>query len=297
MIHTPSNPLREPGALEREQRARFARLAEALAQRGVREPAIQLVLGSGLGAFAERLEQPISVPYEELPDLPRSAVPGHAGRFVFGRLAGVPVLCCQGRVHLYEGWGPFDVTAGVRAGALLGARVLILTNAAGGLDPDFEPGTLMLIRDQVAAQGESALFPSEFGRGSPYSPLAAQRVLEVAAALQERLAQGTYVALRGPAYETPAEVRAWGALGAQAVGMSTALEAQVGYASGLAVLGLSCITNKAAGLSSVALSHAEVVEVGRQTSARFARLIESSLPALSRLPRAQPEDASSTANR
>jgi purine-nucleoside phosphorylase len=287
MKHIPSNPLRAPGVLEREQRVRFARLAEELAERGIRQPTVQLVLGSGLGAFAERLEQPIIVPYEELRDLPKSSVPGHAGRFVFGRLAGVSVLCCQGRVHLYEGWGPFDVTAGVRAGALLGVRVLILTNAAGGLDPDYEPGTLMLIRDQIAAQGEPALFPAESGRGSPYSPLAAQRVIEVAQALEEPLKQGTYVALRGPAYETPAEVRAWGALSAQAVGMSTALEAQVGHAAGLAVLGISCITNKAAGLSEEAPSHAEVVEVGRRTAARFTRLIESSIPALARLPSAQ----------
>jgi purine-nucleoside phosphorylase len=278
-----ADPLRPAGAVEREQRERAERIAAALAARGVDGPLLQLVLGSGLGAFAERLEAPLIVPYDELPDLPRSSVPGHAGRFVFGRLAGVPVLCNQGRVHLYEGFGPFDVTAAVRAGARLGVRCLVLTNAAGGLDRDFEPGTLMLIRDQIAAQGESALFPAESGRGCPYDPLAAERVLELARTLGEPLAQGVYVALRGPAYETPAEVRSWIALGGSAVGMSTALEAQVGSAEGLRVVGLSCITNKAAGLSAEALSHAEVVEVGKRTAERFARLLEAAVPLLAGL--------------
>lgn len=278
-----ADPLRNAGEVERGQRGRAERIAAALAARGVSGPRVQLVLGSGLGAFADRLADPVVVPYADLPDLPRSGVPGHAGRFVFGRLGGVPVLCNQGRVHLYEGWGPLDVTAAVRAGALLGVRCLVLTNAAGGLDRSFEPGTLMLIRDHIAAQGESALFPAECGRGSPYDRLAAERLLELAAELGEPLAQGVYVALRGPSYETPAEVRAWSALGGSAVGMSTALEAQVGHGEGQRVVGLSCITNKAAGLSAEALSHAEVVEVGQRTAARFARLLEAAVPLLAAL--------------
>ena len=242
------------------------------------------VLGSGLGDFADRLEDRVECSYEDLEGLPRSSVPGHAGRFVAGTLDGVRVLCARGRVHLYEGLSPFELTLGVRAVARLGVRAALFTNAAGGLRPEWEPGTLMRITDHVNRQGVSPLLPGEGGAGNPWSTEAGLGEAIDAVAEERGIAiqRGVYVAVPGPSYETPAEVRFLREFGGDAVGMSTVLEAVAARAEGMAVAGLSCITNHAAGITSAALNHAEVLEVGRQAAARFGDLLEAALPRLAR---------------
>lgn len=239
------------------------------------------VLGSGLGGFAERLTDPVECSYDELEGLPRSTVPGHAGRFVAGSVGGVRVLCAQGRVHLYEGHSAFEVTLAVRAAARLGIRSALFTNAAGGLRAEWEPGTLMRITDHVNRQRTSPLLAGEGGYGTPFGRLGG--VLDqVAQETGNPLERGVYAAVPGPSYETPSEVRFLREFGADAVGMSTVLEAVAAHAEGLLVTGISCITNHAAGITDQALDHAEVIEVGRRTAERFGDLLEAALPRLAR---------------
>ena len=255
-------------------------LASELATRGIEGVDLMAVLGSGLGEFAEVLENPLTCEYDDLEHVARSTVPGHAGRFVFGELNGVRVLVQQGRIHLYEGNEPEAVTRAVRAGAALGARGLLLTNAAGGLVPDWRPPTLMRIEDHLNMQGCAPLQRSETGRGTPYDPRLGE-VLETSAREEGvELQRGVYAALLGPTYETPAEVAFLRSAGADAVGMSTALEALVGDAAGMAVAGVSCISNPAAGISPVPLSHDEVVQAGAEIAPLFRRLLERAIPAI-----------------
>ena len=247
-----------------------------------RAPAVLLTLGSGLGALAEQITDAVVVPFDEV-GLPTSTVSGHAGRLVAGDLAGVPVLAQQGRVHLYEGRDPRDVTACVRAAAEVGVSTFVVTNAAGGLDPGFEPGDLMLITDHLNMTGTSPLLgitPATFlDMAAAYDPASLDAAREAASDLDLRLREGVYAGLLGPAYETPAEVAMLRALGADAVGMSTVLEVIAARASGLAVLGFSSITNvhRPGGTPT---DHAEVLEVGRDVGARLARLLEVVLPRL-----------------
>ena len=255
--------------------SRAARLERALREQGLEEfrSEVAIVLGSGLGAVAEALEEPRVIPFAELDGMPLSRVPGHEGRLVLGRLADRPVLVQQGRVHLYEGWSAFDVTAAVRAFAGIGIRDLILTNAAGGLHREWEPGTLMRIRDHINLQEATPLVPEEAGWGLPYDPEVAAAI-DLAAEKEEIAIQaGVYVAFTGPAYETPAEIRMARKLGADAVGMSTVLEVLAGRAAGLRVGAISCITNHAAGIQAHPLSHEEVVAAGAKASKRFVRLL------------------------
>jgi purine-nucleoside phosphorylase len=235
-----------------------------------REPRVAIVLGSGLGHLADEVQQPVRVPYTEIPGFPQPGVAGHKGEIVAGTLEGVSVLVQSGRFHLYEGH-PADVAGlPVRVFARLGVRTLILTNAAGGVRPTFRPGTLMLIADHVnlmfrnpligpVLEGEER-FPD---MSAPYDAqlrgLAREAAREAGIALEE----GVYVGLLGPSYETPAEIRMLQRLGIDAVGMSTVPEVIVARARGLRCLGFSTITNLAAGISPTALSHQEVLEVGR----------------------------------
>jgi purine-nucleoside phosphorylase len=255
-------------------------LAHELRRHGVEGARIALVLGSGLGAFADRLEGARTVPYEELAGMPSSAVPGHAGRLVLGEVAGVPVALQQGRVHLYEGWTPFEVTRAVRAFAAVGVGAVVLTNAAGGLRPDWAPGTLMRLTDHVDQQRRSPLFPGEGGFGPVYDPEFGDAIDGAAEEAGVRLERGVYAGLLGPTYETPAEVRMFAALGADAVGMSTVCEAAAARAAGMRVAAVSCITNHAAGISEGALSHDEVMETGREAAEDFCRLVEAAVPRL-----------------
>jgi purine-nucleoside phosphorylase len=258
------------------------RLAASLRAHGCERFEVALVLGSGLGAFAERLERAQAVPFTALDGMPTSAVPGHAGRMHVGELGGARVLLQQGRAHLYEGWSTEQVTRSVRAFAALGCRALVLTNAAGGLRREWEPGTLMRMTDHVNLQGRAPLRPSERACGCAYDAALGARIDDAAREAGVGLERGVYAALLGPSYETPAEIRMLAALGADAVGMSTVAEAAVGRACGMRVAAISCITNHAAGIGDAPLSHDEVVATGKRAASRFAALLERALPSLAR---------------
>jgi purine-nucleoside phosphorylase len=245
-------------------------------------PDVAIVLGSGLGDFAEGLADARAHPYGSIPHWPASAVVGHAGRLVSGTLAGRRVAALCGRVHYYEGHDMRTVTFAVRALGLLGVRTLILTNAAGGINLTFKPGTLMLMDDHINLMGTNPLVGANDERFGPRFPdmttVYSKRLRDLAGeAARERglgLVHGVYVALHGPSYETPAEIRYLRTIGADAVGMSTVPEAIAARHMGLEVLGISCITNPAAGVLPQPLVHDEVMEVARRVRAEFASLLE-----------------------
>lgn len=226
-------------------------------------PRIALVLGSGLGAFADEVQDAIAIPYAELPGFPVGSVAGHAGRHVLGTLSGVPVVVLQGRAHLYEGTDPAAIAVPVRTVRALGAETIVLTNAAGSLRPDVGPGALMAITDHINLTGASSLTgpndesigPRFVGMGDAYDPALLAALRAAAARCGVALAEGVYLAVTGPSFETPAEIRAFRALGADAVGMSTVLEVIAARHCGLRVAAVSAITNLAEGLSAEVLSH------------------------------------------
>lgn len=261
----------------------------ALRARIPQPPEVALVLGSGLGALGDRIEDAVSIAYGELPGMPTSAVVGHAGRFRSGHLSGKRVIAMQGRVHLYEGHGAEQVVFGVRLMLQLGARTLIISNAAGGIRADLAPGSLMLIEDHLNLTGHNPLC----GRNDPalgvrfpdmsaaYDPALLACAQAVAARTGVQVSRGVYAGLLGPSYETPAEIRMLRTLGADAVGMSTVLEVIAARHMGARVLGVSCVTNPAAGLSAQPLSHAEVEQTAEASRERFSRLIEGVLGEIS----------------
>lgn len=245
------------------------------------QPEWGLVLGSGLGPLVDDVDAILSVPYEEITGLPTSTVPGHAGRFVFGRLAGSRVLVAQGRVHLYEGRSAEEVTATVRFMETLGVKKLVLTNAAGTLNPQYPPGSWMMLTDHLNLTGTSPLLggPNFVDMSTVYTPALQARFREVAREEQIALHEGVYAGMLGPQYETPAEVRMLRTIGADAVGMSTVLEAIQARALGMEVAGFSCLTNWAAGLSGQALDHHEVLETGKSAAQQMIRILERALTA------------------
>jgi purine-nucleoside phosphorylase len=255
---------------------------------GMETPRVGLVLGSGLGGFADSLERAVHVEYERVSGMTRTGVAGHAGRFVGGRHGDLPVIAMQGRVHLYEGHAPQQVVLGVRTMIALGARVVILTNAAGGIRSDLEPGTLMLISDHLNLTGTSCLIgPNDDSLGprfpqmsDAYDPGLQRMALDTARSLGIELCTGVYAGMFGPSYETPAEIRMLRTLGADAVGMSTVLEAIAAQHMAARCIGISCITNSAAGLSALPPSHAEVEAVASASRTRFERLLGGLLDAL-----------------
>jgi purine-nucleoside phosphorylase len=246
-----------------------------------REPRIALVLGSGLGAFADTLSDTHRIAYADLEGMPSPAVAGHAGNFVFGSVAGREVIAMQGRVHMYEGHSAEQVVLGVRLMISLGARALIITNAAGGIRAGSKPGQLMLIEDHLNLTGHNCLSgPNDDSLGPRFPDLSDAYdpgLLELASGVAGRLgievSRGVYAGLLGPNYETPAEIRMLATLGAHAVGMSTVQEVIAARHMGARVLGISCITNLAAGISKHKLSHAEVEATARATRADFSRLL------------------------
>ncbi|HZH90822.1 MAG TPA: purine-nucleoside phosphorylase [Pyrinomonadaceae bacterium] len=252
------------------------------------EARVGLVLGSGLGAFADDLEDAVAIPYEEIPGFARSTVEGHAGRLVSGRVAGVPVIVQQGRFHFYEGYALDEVTFPVRVLGLLGIKSLVLTNAAGGLNNSFTQGALMLISDHLNLMGTNPLLgpnDSRFGTRFPDMSEVYDREFQEATsaeahAMKIELKRGIYAALTGPSYETPAEIRMLRALGADAVGMSTVPEAIAARHMGIKVLGISCITNMAAGVLDRPIDHAEVMETGEQVRTTFTELLRRTIPKL-----------------
>jgi purine-nucleoside phosphorylase len=245
-------------------------------------PDIAIVLGSGLGDFANALTDSVSLPYADLPHWPASNVIGHEGRLVIGMLAGRRVAALSGRVHYYEGHDLRTVTFATRVIGMLGIKQLILTNAAGGINVQLTPGTLMIIEDHINLLGSNPLIgPNEdrFGLRFPdMSEVYAKRLRALAAAVAAEqgiaIGRGVYVALHGPSYETPAEIRVLRTIGADAVGMSTVPEAIVARHMGIEVLGLSCITNAAAGVLPTPLDHNEVMAVARRVRGAFARLLQ-----------------------
>jgi len=273
-----------PGTLyERaEHAARFIR------SRAAEEVRVALVLGSGLGAFADELEAAEAIPYSEIPGFARPTVEGHAGRLVVGRVGGVGVAAMQGRFHFYEGYALEEVTFPVRVLALSGVKTLVLTNAAGGLNNSLKQGSLMLISDHLNLMGANPLRGPNDERFGPRFPdmtevydRAYQEIaIQEAHALEIELRRGVYAALSGPTYETPAEIRMLRALGADAVGMSTVPEAIVARHSGLRVLGISCITNMAAGVLDRPIDHAEVMETGESVRETFSELLRRVIPKL-----------------
>ena len=263
--------------IKAQQSSGHAALLESLRALGAAEARVAIVLGSGLGPLADAVENARSVPYEELEGMPLSAVPGHAGRLVFGELGGVPVILQQGRCHLYEGWSAEEASRCVRCLAELGVSDILLTNAAGGLRAEWKVPSLMRVSDHINLQGVTPLATSERGRGTPYSEELGGLIDAAAAEEGVELQSGIYAALPGPTYETHAEVRMQTHFGADAVGMSTAQEALAANAAGARVAAISCITNLAAGLSDVEPNHEEVVEAGQQAAEQFSKLIRATL--------------------
>lgn len=242
-------------------------------------PRVALVLGSGLGGFADVCEKLFEVPYANVPGLPQSAVPGHAGKFVGATLGGVPLLLALGRVHFYEGHTARQVAAHVRLMASLGPDALVLTNAAGTLNPDFAPGGWMMIGDHLNLTAASPMTggPNFFDMTDVYSSELRDLFRGLAASRDVKLHEGVYACVPGPQYETPAEVRMLRTLGADAVGMSTVFEAIQARALGLRVAAFSCLTNWAAGMTGEPLSHGEVMETGRHAASVLGGLLEDAL--------------------
>lgn len=264
----------------------FDQIEEAaswLRARGGGDVETAIVLGSGLGAFADALAEPLAIPYREIPHWPASAVIGHAGTLVAGRAGSRRVLALSGRAHFYEGHDLRTVTFAIRVLARLGVTRLILTNAAGGIDTTFERGALMVIDDHINMLGSNPLVgPNDerFGPRFPdmtdaYSPRLRAIADAAADAVRVPVVHGVYVAVHGPSYETPAEIRAFRAFGANAVGMSTVPEVIVARHMGLEVLAISCITNMAAGVLPQPLHHDEVLETTRRVRGQFIALLEA----------------------
>ena len=252
------------------------------------EPRIALVLGSGLGGFADDFEESVGIPYEDIPGFVRSTAQGHAGRLVIGKIESVPVLAMQGRVHYYEGYSLEEVTFPVRTFGLLGVKTLVLTNAAGGINVQLTQGALMVISDHVNLMGVNPLRgPNDerFGPRFPdmsavYSPELQELVVDEAKVIGAEVRRGIYGGLSGPSYETPAEIHLLRGLGADAVGMSTVPEAIVARHMGLEVLGISCITNMAAGISDEPINHEEVMATGDRVRETFAELLRRVINAI-----------------
>jgi purine-nucleoside phosphorylase len=251
-------------------------------------PRVGVVLGSGLGGFADELEAAAELPYAEIPGWPVATAVGHAGTLVAGTLDGVPIWVLRGRAHLYEGLEPAKVVFGVRVLGRLGVRTLVLTNAAGGIDPGFGEGTLVLLSDHVNLQGSSPLVgPNDDALGprfpdltDAYDPELRRRAHEAAGRLGIELREGVYAAWLGPAFETPAEIRFIRAIGADLVGMSTVPEVLAARHMGIRCLAISCVTNMAAGLGDGAIDHERVLAVGERVRGTLTALLRELLPSL-----------------
>jgi purine-nucleoside phosphorylase len=257
-------------------------------------PRIGVILGSGLGDFAAQVQDATCIPYAEIPHFPSSTVEGHSGNLVLGTIAEVPVAVMQGRVHAYEGYPITQVTFPTRVLGLLGCKTLIITNAAGGINAGYRPGALVAIADHINLTGiNAALGPNEprfgmthgsgqrfFDMSAAYSPRLRAMAVKEAARQNLPLAEGVYLAVLGPSFETPAEIRAFRSLGADLVGMSTVHETIVARHMGLEVLGLSLVTNMAAGVVNEEIHHEDVMEVGRNAEKRFTALLTALIPQL-----------------
>lgn len=258
---------------------------ECVQQKITFKPEIALILGSGLGDYADTMEVVETLDYHDIEEFPVSTVPGHKGRFVFGYAGGVPIVAMQGRVHFYEGYKPQDVVLPIRLMKLMGAKVLFLTNAAGGINRSFNAGDFMLITDQISMSVPSPLIGEnidELGVRFPdmsevYSRRLRKIIENSAVTAGVPLRRGVYIQTTGPQYETPAEIRAYERLGADAVGMSTAIEAIAARHAGMEICGISCISNLAAGISVNPLTHAEVQETADRVAPLFKKLVTQAI--------------------
>jgi purine-nucleoside phosphorylase len=267
--------------------------AQRILQRTALRPKIALVLGSGLGAFADSLTDAARVPYAEIPSFPQSTAIGHAGRLVIGNVVvkagSIPVAAMQGRVHLYEGYSAQEITFPIRVFARMGIRAVILTNAAGGINLTYSQGALVLIKDHINLQGANPLAGPNDDRFGPRFPDMSQAYSrayrEIARSEAQKLGiplhEGVYAGLLGPSYETPAEIEYLRRIGADLVGMSTVAEVIAARHMGLNILAISCVTNMAAGILDQPLSHAEVMETGERVKTTFESLLRAVLPHIS----------------
>ncbi len=258
------------------------RVASFIKSKITTSPGIGLILGSGLGVLAEQIQQPIILPYADIPEFPVSTVEGHAGQLVFGELCGKKVVAMQGRFHYYEGYSMEQVTFPVRVMKLLGVETIIVTNAAGSVNENFAPGDLMLITDHINFMGTNPLIGANDERFGPRFPDMSEaynkelRSLAIQIAITQGLdlKEGVYVGNTGPTYETPAEIRMARVMGGDAVGMSTVPEVIVARHCGMKVLGISCLTNMAAGILDQPLSHDEVIETTEKVKEKFLRFVK-----------------------
>lgn len=266
--------------------ARAERAAKFILSKTKLRPRIALVLGSGLGAFADELTDAARIPYGKIPGFPRSTAIGHAGRLVIGKVGDIPVAAMQGRVHLYEGYSAREVAFPMRVFGRIGVRAAVLTNAAGGINRDYNQGALVVIRDHINLQCANPLTGANDDRLGPRFPdmteAYAKDYRKIALAEAQRLGieihEGVYAAVAGPSYETPAEIRYLRAIGADLVGMSTVPEVIAARHMGVRVLGISCVTNMAAGILDQPLSHAEVLETAERVKGRFIALLRALIP-------------------
>lgn len=255
------------------------------------EPLMAVVLGSGLGGYASKMEVVCEIPYSEIDGFPVSTVQGHDGRFLFGYVEGVPIVAMKGRVHFYEGYAIDDVVLPIRTMGLLGAKYILLTNAAGGIDLDFEPGDLMLIEDHISSFIRSPLIGEnieELGVRFPdmsrvYDLMLCDCIRRAASSEGIDIKEGTYLQTSGPQFETPTEIKMFRTLGASAVGMSTVVEAIAAHHMGLRVCGISCISNMAAGILDQPLTHSEVQITADKVAHKFERLVSGLIKELSKL--------------
>ena len=259
------------------------------------QPKLAIILGSGLGNFASQVENATTIPYAEIPHFPQSTVEGHSGKLVLGTIAGVPIAVMQGRVHAYEGYAMAQVTFPTRVLGLLGVRQLIVTNAAGGINTRYGQGAIVAISDHINLTGtNAALGPNEprfglipgsgqrfFDMSTAYSPNLRKLAIAEATKQNWTLNEGVYLAVLGPSYETPAEIRAFRTLGADLVGMSTVHEVIIARHMGIEVLGLSVVTNMAAGVLDEPINHEEVMEIGRRIEGQFTSLLTALIPQMS----------------
>jgi len=265
---------------------RADRAAKFILSKTKLRPRIGLVLGSGLGAFADEFESAARIPYEKVPFFPRSTAIGHAGRLVIGKVGAVPVAAMQGRVHFYEGYSMKEVVFPMRVFARMGVRAVILTNAAGGINRNLKQGCLVVLTDHINLQGTNPLIGPNDERFGPrfhdmteaYSKSFREAALTEAGRLGLDVYEGVYAALTGPSYETPAEIRYLASIGADLVGMSTVPEVIVARHMGIKVLGISCVTNMAAGILKQVISHEEVLETGERVKAQFVALLRAVIP-------------------
>lgn len=248
-------------------------------------PKVALVLGSGLGDYAEDIRVECEIDYKQIDGFPVSTVPGHAGRFIFGYVGEVPVVCMKGRVHYYEGYLMSDVVLPIRLMKMLGAEILFLTNASGGINKSFHAGDLMLITDQISTFVPNPLMgPNMDSLGTRFPDMSEIYDKKLSQCIKEQakkhtidLKEGVYIQFTGPSYESPAEVRMAGLLGADAVGMSTAVEAICAKHMGMRICGISCVCNAAAGISEKPLSHSEVQQAANEASRKFKKLVTESV--------------------